>query len=656
MHRSYFSQTRECFRAFLSILLLAVGFLPGCSNSPPVVTEVTPAEDASDVRIGSSVTAKFSKAMDAGTINSASFTLKQSSEPVEGVVTYDADTRTATFTPVANLVYGTLYTAMVSTEATDKAGHALVRDKAWLFTTELLLDTTQPSILTVIPSDYATGIAITTTVTARFSEAMVTTTIDETSFILTDQTGTPVSGTVAYDGSSYTATFTPATNLSHDTTYMAKVTTAAANLLGNPLEAEKIWNFITGPPSDTTPPAQVVLLTVNVDNGRVGINWSDPTDIDFDHVVVAWTPDGTAGQVVAAGSESYSATGLVNNTEYTFALVSVDTSDNPSAPVSFTAKPTLSGEVTYDSMYTATDLDALRSGLGGHYILMADIDLSVQFGAGWSPIGTNANPFVGSLDGNGHVITGLFLNNGSNYSGLFGYTGIGSIIKNIGVEDCDVTSGGWYTGGLVGYNNRGTIINCHSTGVVVSGAATIFTGGLIGLNSQGTMTSCYSTARVSGNYRVGGLAGHNNNADVSKCYATGNVVGLQTDVGGLFGYSNSNTISNCFATGAVTGTTNVGGFSGNFDYVTLNNCYSAGTVSGSSNVGGLVGTFSDTTFTYCYYDEDISGQNDTGKGEPRTTGQMKLIDTSVPVFENWDFLNIWDYENGYPYLQSNPLP
>jgi hypothetical protein len=656
MHRSYFSQTHECFRAFLSILLLAVGFLSGCSTSPPVVTEIAPAGDANDVGIESSVTARFSKAMDAGTINSVSFTLTQSSEPVEGAVTYDADTSTAKFTPAASLAYGTAYTAMVTTDASDKDGHALVRDKTWLFTTELLLDTTQPSILNVIPNDYATGTAITTTVRARFSEAMAAATINETSFTLTDQTGTPVSGTVAYDDSSYTATFTPGTNLSHDTTYMAKVTVAAADLLGNPLGAEKIWNFITGPLPDTTSPAQVVLLTVNVDSGRVDINWSDPTDIDFDHVVVAWTPDGTAGQVVAAGSESYSATGLVNNTEYTFTLVSVDTSDNPSSPASFTAKPTFSGEVTYDSLYSPTDLDALRSGLDGHYILMANIDLSVQFGTGWSPIGTNANPFVGSLDGNNHVITGLFVNNGSNYSGLFGYTGIGSIIKNIGVEDCDVTSGGWYTGGLVGYNNRGTIINCHSTGIVVSGAATIFTGGLIGLNSQGTMTSCYSTARVSGNYRVGGLAGHNNNANVSKCYATGNVVGLQTDVGGLFGYSNSNTISNCFATGAVTGTTNVGGFSGNFDYVTLNNCYSAGTVSGSSNVGGLVGTFSDTTFSHCYYDEDISGQNDTGKGEPRTTEQMKLIDTSVPVFENWDFLSIWDYENGYPYLQSNPLP
>ena len=69
-----------------------------------------------------------------------------------------------------------------------------------------------------------------------------------------------------------------------------------------------------------------------------------------------------------------------------------------------------------------------------------------------------------------------------------------------------------------------------------------------------------------------------------------------------------------------------------------------------------MGIISDTTITHCYYDEDISGQNDTGKGESRTTAQMTLIDTSVPTYEGWDFSDIWDYSDGYPFLRSNPLP
>jgi|GEM_PF-1892670 hypothetical protein len=55
-------------------------------------------------------------------------------------------------------------------------------------------------------------------------------------------------------------------------------------------------------------------------------------------------------------------------------------------------------------------------------------------------------------------------------------------------------------------------------------------------------------------------------------------------------------------------------------------------------------------FIPCYYDTDTSGQNDTGTGEPRTTTEMKALNT----FINWDFDAIWNLNsginNGYPHL------
>ena len=40
--------------------------------------------------------------------------------------------------------------------------------------------------------------------------------------------------------------------------------------------------------------------------------------------------------------------------------------------------------------------------------------------AQWTPIGTNAKNYTGTFDGNGHVISGLYINNNdADYQGLF---------------------------------------------------------------------------------------------------------------------------------------------------------------------------------------------------------------------------------------------
>lgn len=67
----------------------------------------------------------------------------------------------------------------------------------------------------------------------------------------------------------------------------------------------------------------------------------------------------------------------------------------------------------------------MLSDLSAHYKLMADIDMAAFLeeidmeGEGWEPIGTEANPFTGSFDGNGKTITGLYINRPQmNYVGL----------------------------------------------------------------------------------------------------------------------------------------------------------------------------------------------------------------------------------------------
>ena len=110
---------------------------------PPTVILENPVNLATGVAVNSAVNATFSEAMDPLTISTATFTLKAGITPVIGLVTYNALTRIATFSPSSNLLPGTAYTAAITIGAEDLAGNALVvpavnglpKPNPWTFTT-----------------------------------------------------------------------------------------------------------------------------------------------------------------------------------------------------------------------------------------------------------------------------------------------------------------------------------------------------------------------------------------------------------------------------------------------------------------------------------------------------------------------------------------
>ncbi|MCF7708645.1 MAG: hypothetical protein K9N52_07085, partial [Verrucomicrobia bacterium] len=284
-----------------------------------------------------------------------------------------------------------------------------------------------------------------------------------------------------------------------------------------------------------------------------------------------------------------------------------------------------------------------------HIQLTADLDF---VGAEIEPI-AGLGSFTGEFDGNGHVISkGQINKTNSSQIGVFRQVGEGGEIRNLGVEEINV-SGDDYVGGLVGWN-EGTITSCYATGAV-SGGWNI--GGLVG-SSVGTITSCYATGTVSGEgNHVGGLVGRNYHGTITSCYATETVSG-DYYVGGLVG-SSVGTITSCYATGAVSGDDYVGGLVGYTSYGTITSCYATGVVSGSSYVGGLVGRNYHGTITSCYWDISTSGVIGSAGGEGRTTDQM-TYPYSSDTYVDWDFEETWvadvDGQNGgYPYLQSVPL-
>lgn len=255
-------------------------------------------------------------------------------------------------------------------------------------------------------------------------------------------------------------------------------------------------------------------------------------------------------------------------------------------------------------------------------VLNADGSLASTSGLkDWTPIGTNDdNRYTGTFDGQGHTISGLYLDTKSDYVGLFGYTYAASI-SNVTVAD-SYLSGNQYVGGVIGFAGAGSATGCSNAGSV-SGTGNSFVGGVIGhvasyTTAYTTVTDCYNTGNVSGTgYNVGGVAGSTSRyVTLTGCYNTGSVSGTG-DTGGVLG-GGAATVTGCYNTGSVSGTGStsqgVGGVIGyvSTDAGSVKDCYNTGSVSGYGYVGGMAGYVSAGSFTNCYYLSDSETDSISG--------------------------------------------
>ena len=238
--------------------------------------------------------------------------------------------------------------------------------------------------------------------------------------------------------------------------------------------------------------------------------------------------------------------------------------------------------------YTVTSADGLINVAelvnGGktdiNITLDKDIDLT---GKGWTPIGTNyENRYKGTFDGRGHTIKGLTVTTNDQFVGLFGYLDRAGTVKNVVMEDIQITSNhvlmSGNTGGVVGYS-WGTIENCSVSGSV---SGTNCVGGVVGSQKAGSIIGCSSSAIVKGTRYVGGVAGEKWGT-MTACYATGNVtleINSPQDLsgGGVVGLNGGSTVLACYATGNVnskgsnTGNVHIGGLFGD-NYTVVTACY-----------------------------------------------------------------------------------
>lgn len=102
---------------------------------PPTVVSTSPETGATGASTGTAVRATFSETMKASSFTTATFMLTRGATPVAGVVSYDALTMTATFTPSSALALGATYTATITTAVQDDEGVSLPSPVSWNFTT-----------------------------------------------------------------------------------------------------------------------------------------------------------------------------------------------------------------------------------------------------------------------------------------------------------------------------------------------------------------------------------------------------------------------------------------------------------------------------------------------------------------------------------------
>ena len=243
--------------------------------------------------------------------------------------------------------------------------------------------------------------------------------------------------------------------------------------------------------------------------------------MEFKTAPVVTVTAGTAGEVTAAGDGTYTCeiTGINADTKITvtgetyYGELPKDADGvyqiSTASHLYLFAKMVNSDNENFKNANAVLTADIVVN----RNVLDADGKLNDGNFTSWTPIGTNDDiTYVGTFDGQGHTISGLYYNTNTGYVGLFGYVESDGSVTNVGIVD-SYFKGYARVGGVCGVND-GTITNCYNIGTV-SGYS--YVGGVCGRNN-GIITNCYNIGKVSGDWDVGGVCGCNDFGTIKNCY------------------------------------------------------------------------------------------------------------------------------------------
>ena len=397
----------------------------------------------------------------------------------------------------------------------------------------------------------------------------------------------------------------------------------------------------------TIKPIELTKITLNKKETTIGMGKTEKLEVIYEpknatYKDITWSTNNNTIATVENGT----ITGIKAGTATITATSTSTKNTNIKAECNITVEEIIEISTVEELKAFRDDVNNGTSYVGKKVVLVNDLDLNpgeytvasdgtVTFNEDaeqWTPIGTETIPFSGSFDGQGHTISGLYINKPTEmYQGLFGYVSGGvlgqstSYIQNLILKNINIQSGST-SGGICAFVSRTDINKCAVYGNLTCYVSTkensVFTsrnGGIIGVAGNANISNCYNfaTINVGENNKknfvyIGGILGNlNSNTIVKNCYNFGILNGTQR-TGGIVGSSSSsknNEIKNCYNLGILNGTLNsCGGILSNLRYnIKIDNCYNTGILNGTSTYkGGIIGyivndSTNDITINRCSY-------------------------------------------------------
>ena len=294
--------------------------------------------------------------------------------------------------------------------------------------------------------------------------------------------------------------------------------------------------------------------------------------------------------------------------------------------------------------------------------LVTDIDCNVSpynTGSGFTPIGNGTGNgtvsyiFKGTFDGQGHTISGLFINNALDLpSGLFGRVGEAAIF-NLTLSHVDITTQNDFAGGLIGRAANVDISDVKVIGSVYNSAdcaGSCGVGGIVGY-ATGKIIRCNVTGTLQSKRKLGGIVGEFSGV-IRNCYFNGTIKTLPASAyaswwfGGLVGDINyGSNITQSSSKGTIQCATSgyylarIGGIAGelmkSYGSVQVTESFSTMNIScsyASYGVGGIVGYVGPSAshlalINNTYFTGSVIGGGSTG-GICGTLGDGGLIENS----------------------------
>lgn len=229
----------------------------------PFVVKTRPSDRDVSVAVNTQVTVVFNKAMDYLTINKSSImVLDEVGASVDGNISYDSASYTATFSPRGIFAKNTTYSIFIpSYLVKDAEGNPLDRNLTVSFRTESREEVSKiyenrktPRVVKNYPDVEATDVALDTYIMADFNMALAGSKVGEASITVNDGAKN-IDGRAVYMDTEKQVLFIPGKNLEFGKVYRVTVNSGSIeSLQGYKMTENYSWTFSTGKPRDEAPP------------------------------------------------------------------------------------------------------------------------------------------------------------------------------------------------------------------------------------------------------------------------------------------------------------------------------------------------------------------------------------------------------------------